>query len=138
MSDSTTHTIVPTAPPVPAASPALRQAPLAHVPTFRTYHVEKAAPLAFVVAMVVELLLLFLTVVFPPAVIAYIVAVARLRRPDTVDIREAKQESRLGNYGKSGREVRRVMLISFDSENIQLNPLLSLSLQSGSGNIITK
>lgn len=78
----------------------------------------------------VELLLLFLATVFLPAVIAYIVAGSRLRRPDTADIREAKQESRLGNYGKSDREVRRVMLTSFDSENIQLNPLLSLSLQS--------
>ena len=77
MSDSTTHTILPTAPPVPAA-PALRQASLAHVLTFRTYHVEQAAPLAFVVAMVVELLLLFLTAVFLLAVIAYIVAVVRV------------------------------------------------------------
>jgi hypothetical protein len=78
MSDSTTHTIVPTAPPVPAAPPAFRQAPLAHVPTFRTYHVEQAAPPAPVVAMVVELLLLFLTAVFLPAVTAYIVAVVRV------------------------------------------------------------
>ena len=78
MSDSTTHTIVPTAAPVSAASPALRQAPLAHVPTFRTYHVEQVAPLALVVAMVVELLLLFLIAVFLPARIAYIVAGARV------------------------------------------------------------
>ena len=78
MSDSTTHTIVPTAPPVPAAPPALRQVPLAHVPVFRTCHVEQAALLALVVAMVVELLLFFLTAVFLPAVIAYIVAEARV------------------------------------------------------------
>ena len=69
---------MPTASPVPAAPPALRQAPLVHVPTFRTYHVEQAAPLAFVVAMVIKLLLLFLTAVFLPAVITYIVAVARV------------------------------------------------------------
>lgn len=78
MSDSTTYIIVLTAAPVPAAPPALRQAPLAHVPAFRTYHVEQAAPLALVVAMVVELLLLFLTAGFLPAVIAYIVAGARV------------------------------------------------------------
>ena len=78
MSDSTTHTIVPTALPVPAAPPALQQVPLAHVPVFRTCHVEQAALLALVVAMVVELLLLFLTAVLLPAVIAYIVAVARV------------------------------------------------------------
>ena len=78
MPDSTTHIIVSTAAPVPAAPPALRQVPLAHGPAFRTYHVEQAAPLAFVVAVVVELLLLFLTTVFLPAVIAYIVAGARV------------------------------------------------------------
>ena len=77
MSDSTTHIIVPTVAPVPAATPALRQAPLAHVPV-RTYFVEQIAPLALVVAMVVELLLFFLTAVFLPAVIAYIVAEARV------------------------------------------------------------
>jgi len=44
----------------------------------RIYHVEQAAPLALMVAMVVELLLLFLTAVFLPAVIAYIVAGARV------------------------------------------------------------
>jgi hypothetical protein len=78
MSDSTTHIIAPTAAPVPAAPPALQQAPLAHVPAFRTYHMEQAAPLALVVAMVVELLLLVLIPVFLPAVIAYIVAGARV------------------------------------------------------------